>query len=72
MMIMKKWFAKAYPVDLERNSTSFSSWRKLLYIGSNRLQKTKAATGGVLKKNVFLKISQYSQENTCVGVENFY
>ena len=24
-------------------------------------------TGGVLWKNVFLKISQYLQENTCVG-----
>ena len=27
-----------------------------------------AATGGVLWKNVFLKISQKSQENTLVGV----
>ena len=27
-----------------------------------------AATGGVLWKKLFLKISQYSQENTCVGV----
>ena len=25
-------------------------------------------TGGVLKKKLFLKISQYSQENNCVGV----
>ena len=25
MIIMKKWFAKAYPVDLEQNSTSFSA-----------------------------------------------
>ena len=27
-----------------------------------------AATGGVSKKTVFLKISQFSQKNTCVGV----
>ena len=26
-----------------------------------------AATGGVLWKQMFLKISQHSQENTCVG-----
>ena len=29
---------------------------------------TEAATGGVLSKNVFLKVLQISQENTCVGV----
>ena len=27
-----------------------------------------AVIGGVLQKNVFLKISQTSQKNTCVGV----
>ena len=27
-----------------------------------------AATGGVLDKKAFFKISQYSQENICVGV----
>ena len=27
-----------------------------------------ATTGDVLKKKVFLKISQYSQENICVGI----
>ena len=41
-------------------------------LGVTVCKKTKAATGGVLKKNVFLKILQYSQENTCVGVEKFY
>ena len=29
---------------------------------------SKVATGGVLKKEVFLKIRQNSQENTCAGV----
>ena len=29
--------------------------------------KAEADTGGVLSKNLFLKISQYSQENICVG-----
>ena len=55
MMIMKKWFAKAYPVDLERNSTSFSSWRKLLYIGSNRLQKNKSSHRRCSKKKRVLE-----------------
>ena len=32
------------------------------------LKITKAATGGVLWKKVFLKILQISQENTCVGM----
>ena len=27
-----------------------------------------SATGGALQEKVFLKISQYSQKNTCVGV----
>ena len=31
-----------------------------------------ATTGGVLLKNVFLKISQNEQENTCVGVSYFW
>ena len=31
-------------------------------------RKTEAASGGVLWKEVFLKISQISQENTCVWV----
>ena len=29
-----------------------------------------AVTGGVLRKKVFLKILQISQENTCVGVSS--
>ena len=29
---------------------------------------TEAATGGVLSKKLFLKISKTSHENTCVGV----
>ena len=32
---------------------------------------TEAATGGVLQKKLFLKISQYSQENTCRQDYNF-
>ena len=31
-------------------------------------QFPEAATGGVLRKEVLLKILQYLQENTCVGV----
>ena len=29
---------------------------------------SEAATGGVLRKIMFLKLSQISRENTCVGV----
>ena len=32
-----------------------------------RLQSSEAATRGVLLKKVFIKISQISQKNTCVG-----
>ena len=32
--------------------------------------KKEAATGVYLLKKMFLKISQYSQENTCVGVSS--
>ena len=31
------------------------------------IKLTKTATGGVLYKKLFLRISQYSPENTCVG-----
>ena len=31
-------------------------------------RSVKAATGGVLLKKLFLKISQYSRESNCVGV----
>ena len=33
-------------------------------MGSNKDKKTEAATGGVLYEEVFLEISQNSQENT--------
>ena len=35
---------------------------------SNHFKHTEAAIRGVFSKKVFLKISQISQENTCVGV----
>ena len=35
---------------------------------NNKCYKPEAATGGVLWKKVFLKISQNSQEHSCVGV----
>ena len=52
--------------------------KKLLYIFKNMCKKikklqtvlllSKVATGVVLWEKVFLKISQISQESTCVGV----
>ena len=38
-----------------------------IYCKTKHLQ-AEAAIGGVLLKKLLLKISQYSQENTCVGV----
>ena len=37
-------------------------------ISLERSVPSEVATGGVLQKKVFLKISQISQVNTCVGV----
>ena len=34
----------------------------------SKFKKTEAATGGDLYQKVLLKLSQCSQENTCVGV----
>ena len=35
------------------------------------MERKEAATGGVLYKKVFLKISQNSQENTCARASSF-
>ena len=40
----------------------------LLKLPINGTLFSEAATGGILEKNLFLKVSQYSQENTCDGV----
>ena len=42
----------------------FSRLKSISSIEDNYLE---AATGGVLWKKLFLKISQYSQESNCVG-----
>ena len=42
--------------------------RPLHHVSAVLLEVTEAATGGVLQKNVFLEISQNSQENTCAKV----
>ena len=51
---------------------SLQSWvynkREFLQI---KLQKPEQATGGVLEKNVFLEISQNSQEKTCARASFF-
>ena len=46
-------------------TTKFSRLKSIFSAEDNYLE---AATGGVLKKKLFLKILQYSQENSCVGV----
>ena len=40
---------------------------KLKSISSIDDDYSEAANGGILWKKLFLKISQYSQENNCVG-----
>ena len=46
-------------------TTQFSRLKSISSIGDNYLQ---AATGGVLLKKLFVKISQGSKENNCVRV----
>ena len=46
-------------------TTKFSRLRSISSIKDNYLE---AATGGVLLKKLLLKISQYPQEDNCVGV----
>ena len=53
--IGNKWVKNSYSV---RNSWKF-------------MERKEAATGGVLYKKVFLKISQNSQENTCARASSF-
>ena len=53
---------------LEKLLHSTCVWNSL---EENDHKSTKAATGGFLLEKVFLKISQISQENTCVGVSFF-
>ena len=43
-------------------------WGSLWGTIFEELQRSEAVTGGVLEKKVLLRISQYSQANTCVGV----
>ena len=67
MIIMKKWFAKAYPVDLKQNSTSFSAqFEEILYIGSNRLQKNKSSHRRCSeKKRVLENFAIFSGKHLC-------
>ena len=46
-------------------TTKFSRFKSIINTEDNYLE---AATSGVLYKKLFLKISQNSQENNCVGV----
>ena len=46
-------------------TTKFSRLKSIISTEDNYLE---VATGGVLKKKLFLKVSQNSQENNCVGV----
>ena len=45
--------------------------RPLHHVSAVLLEVTEAATGVVLQKNVFLEISQNSQEDTCAKVSFF-
>ena len=38
-------------------------------VKASMLNYIEAATGGAQSKKVLLKISQYSQKSTCVGIE---
>ena len=46
-------------------TTKFARLKSISSIEDSYLE---AATGGVLQKKLFLKVSQYSQENKCVSL----
>ena len=66
---------KLYPLSFIPNALSVSYWfinylNKVLYILSyeflsNVGMTSEGGTGDGLKKKILIKISQYSQENTC-------
>ena len=60
-----KWENKASFIPLYM--LEWSDWLKNI-LSFLTVKCPEAATGGVLLKKLFLEISQYSQENTCVGV----
>ena len=62
---MCKFFIKMETRECANLKNSQPSWLYYTVVGLSE-----AATGGVLQKKLFLKISLYSQEKTCVGVWN--
>ena len=74
------WAIRCYILLLTERSDclwftpDFQAWQVLLLsdpcflISQCMLLNPEAAIGGVLKKKLFLKLSQYSQENSCVGI----
>ena len=54
-----------YNLDL---SVGMCSNNKPFILTNIEPRLTQAATGGVLLKKLFLNVSKYSQENTCVRV----
>ena len=48
-----------------KTATKFSRLKSISSIEDSYLE---TATGGVLKKKLFLKFSQYSQKDNCFGV----
>ena len=47
---------------------SIINFQSCVYRKQKNVSILEAATRGILKKKLFLKISQYSQENACIGV----
>ena len=65
--------AEAYPRFLQTSKLKslIIFAKRLMFLDASSSQLFEAASGGVFQKKLFLKISQYSQESTCIGVSFF-
>ena len=65
----KELFLETLQLRLRNNFWEKLYWEMILQLFSaSCVRNPEAAIRGVLKKRLLLKNSQYSQENTCVGV----
>ena len=60
-------FSFSSPIKRNEKEENRLKWVKISGQATNKVI-LETATGVVLKKKLLLKISQYSQENTCFGV----
>ena len=71
LFLTKEIQTQAFPGEICKNFKNTFFHRTPPVAASLRMILNEAATGGVLWKDVFLKISQISRENACVWVSFF-